>query len=153
MVTCHGGSSKSILLLFSHSVVYNSFVILWTAARQAPLSMGFPRQKYWSGLPLPSPGDLPDPGIGPVSPALAGRFFTAAPPGKPQQTNTGTKIPQFGNTCCVILIMGSLVKSSCCCHHHGPHQPRTLWVLGIVTKGSTHISRVPTMRVSPLVFR
>jgi len=65
----------------------------------------------------------------------------------------GTKIPQFGSTCCVILIMGSLVKSSCCRHHNGPHQLRTLRVLGIVTKGSAHIGCVPTMRVSPLVFR
>ena len=47
-----------------------------------PLSMGFPRQEYWSGLPFPSPGDLPDPGIDPVSPALAGGFFTTEPPGK-----------------------------------------------------------------------
>ena len=46
------------------------FVILWAAACQAPLSMGFPRQEYWSGLPLPSPEDLPDPGIKPRSPAL-----------------------------------------------------------------------------------
>ena len=44
--------------------------------------MGFPRQEYWSGQPFPSPGDLPDPGIEPVSPALAGRFFTAESPGK-----------------------------------------------------------------------
>ena len=43
--------------------------------------MGFPRQEYWSGLLFPSPGDLPDLGIKPVSPALAGRFFTTAPPG------------------------------------------------------------------------
>ena len=47
------------------------------------LSMGFFRQGYRSGLPFPSPGDLPDPGIEFVSPALAGRFFTAEPPGKP----------------------------------------------------------------------
>ena len=62
------------------------FVTLWTIAHQAPLSMGFPRQEYWSRLPFPSPGDLPDPGIKPVSPVsatLAGRFFTTAP-GKPQ---------------------------------------------------------------------
>ena len=45
--------------------------------------MGFPRQEYWSGLLFPSPGDLPDPGIKPESPALAGRFFTTALPGKP----------------------------------------------------------------------
>ena len=53
-------------------------------ACQAPLSMGFPRQAYWSGLPFPTPGDLPNPGIELTclaSPALAGRFFTTAPPG------------------------------------------------------------------------
>ena len=44
---------------------------------------GFPRQKHWSGLPFPSPGDLPDPGIEPRSLALAGGFFTSEPPGKP----------------------------------------------------------------------
>ena len=48
----------------------------WTVAHQAPLSKGFPRQEYWSGLPFPAPGDLPDPGIKPESPALAGGFFT-----------------------------------------------------------------------------
>ena len=44
--------------------------------------MGFPRQKYWSGFPFPPPGDLPDPGIEPMSLALAGGFFTTEPPGK-----------------------------------------------------------------------
>ena len=61
------------------------FVTPWTVACQAPLSMGFCRQEYWSGLPFLSPGHLPDPGIEPashVSPALAGEFFTTAPPGK-----------------------------------------------------------------------
>ena len=56
------------------------FVTLWTLTHQAPLSMGFSRQEYWSGLPFPPPGNLPDPGIEPaslMSPALAGRFFTA----------------------------------------------------------------------------
>ena len=53
-----------------------------TIARQAPLSMGFSIQEYWSGFPLPSPGDLPDPGMEPNSPALAGRFFTTMSPGK-----------------------------------------------------------------------
>ena len=48
-----------------------------------PLSMGFPRQEYWCGLPFLSPGDLPDPGIQASSPALAGEFFTTEPPGKP----------------------------------------------------------------------
>ena len=58
----------------------------WTVARQAPLSMGFSRQEYWSGLPLPPPGDLPHPGNEPASlgsPALAGRFFPTTQPGKP----------------------------------------------------------------------
>ena len=57
------------------------FVTPWTVARQASLSMGFTRQEYWSGLPFPSPEDLRDPGIKPMSPALAGRFFITEPPG------------------------------------------------------------------------
>ena len=60
------------------------FMTLWTAACQAPLSTGFSRQGYCSGLPFPPPGNLPNPGIepmSPVSPALAGEFFTTEPPG------------------------------------------------------------------------
>ena len=63
------------------------FVTPWAIAHQALLSTGFPRQEYWSGLPFPTSGDLPNPGIEPASlesPALAGRFFTTAPPRKPQ---------------------------------------------------------------------
>ena len=55
------------------------FATPWTVACQAPLSMGFSRQEYWSGLPFPPPGDLPNPGVKPtslVTPALAGGFFT-----------------------------------------------------------------------------
>ena len=62
------------------------FATPWTVALQAPLSMGFPRQKYWNGLPFPTPGDLPNPEIKPMSPvfpALADRFFTTEPLGKP----------------------------------------------------------------------
>ena len=58
------------------------FVTSWTVAHQGPLSMGFSRQEYWRELPFPPPGDLPDPGIEPMSPespALAGGFFTTAP--------------------------------------------------------------------------
>ena len=58
-------------------------VTSWTVACQAPLSIGFPRQEYWSGLSFLSPGNLPNPGIEPVSPILAGGFFTMEPPGKP----------------------------------------------------------------------
>ena len=54
----------------------------WTAAHQAPLSMGFSRQEYWSGLPFPSPGDLPDPGIE-LGSHIGGRFFVIEPSGKP----------------------------------------------------------------------
>ena len=54
----------------------------WTVAHQAPLPMEFSRQEYWSRLPFPSPGDLPNSGIEPVAPALANRFFTSVLPGK-----------------------------------------------------------------------
>ena len=66
-----------------HMCEYLCFVTLWTVTYQAPLSMGFSRQEYWSGLPFPSPGDLPNPGIKPASPASAGRFLTTELPGKP----------------------------------------------------------------------
>ena len=60
------------------------FVTPWTVAYQASPSMGFSRQEYWSGLPFPSPGDLPDPGIEPGSPALEADALTSEPPGKPK---------------------------------------------------------------------
>ena len=69
-------SSLSCVQLFSAS---------WTVACQAPLSMEFSRQEYWSGLPCPTPGNLPDPGIEPrflISSVLAGGLFTTEPPGK-----------------------------------------------------------------------
>ena len=59
------------------------FATPWTVAHQAPLSMGFSRQEYWSGLPFPSPGYLPDPGIEPRSPTLEADALTSEPPGKP----------------------------------------------------------------------
>ena len=72
------------------------FVTQWTVAHQAPLSMEYSRQEYWSGLPFPSPEDLLDLGVKPISfgfPELAGRFFTAEPLGKPinpvSQANSG----------------------------------------------------------------
>ena len=63
------------------------FVIPWTVSRQAPLSMGCSMQEYLSGLPFPPPGDLPNPGIEPMSPALVGEFFTTEPPRKPWYVN------------------------------------------------------------------
>ena len=59
------------------------FAIPWTVAHQAPLSMGFPKQEYWSVLPFPFPRVLPHPGMETSTPALAGRFSTTEPPGKP----------------------------------------------------------------------
>ena len=59
------------------------FATPWTVAHHAPPSMGFSRQEYWSGLPFPSPGDLPNPGIEPGSPALEADALSSEPPGKP----------------------------------------------------------------------
>ena len=78
------GSEKEYIYMYIHICVLSHFscvqlfATLWTVACQAPLSMGFSRQEYWSGLPFPSPGDLSDPGINTASltsPALAGGFF------------------------------------------------------------------------------
>ena len=71
------------------SVISSPFASPCTAACQSLLSMGFSRQEYWSGLSFPPPGDLPDPGIEPqtpATPALAGGFFTTEPPGKSRQS-------------------------------------------------------------------
>ena len=79
--------SQSLSIRSSHAHMLSCFIHVWlfatpwTVAHQAPLSMGFSRQEYWSGLPFPPPGDLPKPGIEPaplMSSALAGRFFTGA---------------------------------------------------------------------------
>ena len=70
----------------------DSFVTPWIIACQVPLSMGFPRQESWSGLPFPPPGDLPDPGIKPTSPALAGRFFTTEPAGSSFQSRSRVQL-------------------------------------------------------------
>ena len=64
------------------------FATPWTVAHQAPPFMGFSRQEYWSGWPFPSPGDLPDPGIEPKSPALQADALTSEPPGKLRLTET-----------------------------------------------------------------
>ena len=69
----------------------SSFAIPWILAHQAPLTMGFPRQEYWSGLLVPSTGDLADPGIEPGSPELVGWSFTTEPPEKPLSNSTHPK--------------------------------------------------------------
>ena len=72
-----GGHEDQVM--FSRKVTSTFFVTPWTAARQAPLSVGFSRQEHWSGLPFSPPGNLSRTGVEPVSPALAGRFFTTEP--------------------------------------------------------------------------
>ena len=69
--------------VLSHFSPVRLFVILWTAAHQAPLSMGFSRPEYWSGLPYPPPRDLPNQGIKPQSPTLQADSLPAEPQGKP----------------------------------------------------------------------
>ena len=78
-----------LLLLLSHFSHVQLFVTLWTTAPQAPLSIGFFRQEYWSGLLFPTPGDLPNPGMelaSLTSPALAGEFFTTSATWEAQKT-------------------------------------------------------------------
>ena len=64
------------------------FATPWTVAYQAPPCMAFSRQEYWSGLPFPSPGDLPNPGIEPGSPAFQADALTSEPPGKPRRPHS-----------------------------------------------------------------
>ena len=108
-------SNTECYAVLSHLSCVHLFATLWTVAHQAPLSMGFSRQEYWSGLPCPPPGDLPDPGIEPMSltsPALAGRFFTTSTtsvqslsrvrPHQPQHTRPPCPSPNPGvhpNSC------------------------------------------------------
>ena len=77
------------------------FVTPWTVAYQAPPSMGFSRQEYWSGLPFPSPGDLPDPGIEARSPTLQADALTSEPPGKPIKQFLTPQVP----LCCPFIII------------------------------------------------
>ena len=72
---CRGHTSRCCLVTQSCLTLATP----WTVAPQAPLSMGFSRWEYWRGLPVPSPEDLPDPGMEPTSPALVGGFFTIEP--------------------------------------------------------------------------
>ena len=91
-VRCMERCSASLIIL-SLSLVAKSCPTLattWTVACQASLSMGFSRQEYWGGLPFPSPGDLPHPGIEPRSPALQVDSLPAEPPGKPKNTGVGS---------------------------------------------------------------
>ena len=77
--------------MLSHFSHVQLFMTPWTVACQDPLSMGFPRQEYGSRLPFSSLGDLPNRGVEPLSPGLAGEFFTTEPPGKPKGDQSAEK--------------------------------------------------------------
>ena len=95
------------MCVLSRSVVSNS-VSPWTVAHQAPLSIGFSRQEYWSGLPFPSPEDLPDPGIEPGSPALEADSFPSKPPGKPRLKARPSQKQGSLETDSVLVVIGSV---------------------------------------------
>ena len=94
--TAHKQAHASVYLFVCISKVKSLsrvqlFATLWAVAYQPPPSMGFSRQEYWSGLPFPSPVDLPDPGIEPRSPALQADALFSEPPGKPLLVTASSK--------------------------------------------------------------
>ena len=91
----------------------NSLVTLWTVAQQAPLSMGFPREEYWCGLPFPSPGDLLDPGIKPRYPELQADYSLSEPRGGgAQKTTNEQKHPTGMFPFCVFKVFSTVYKST-----------------------------------------
>ena len=86
------------------------FTTSWTVAYQAPLSMGFARQEYWSALPFPSPGDLPDPGIEIRVPCLAGKFFTTEPLGNQILIISTSKVLLWGLKGFIYILVAQKVK-------------------------------------------
>ena len=118
-----------VLLLVSHSVMSDS-VTSWTAAHQAPLSMGFSRQEYWNGLPFPSPGDLPNPGIKPWSPALQVDSWPSEPVGKPKYVYSFNQIwKSFGHYFLKHFLSSSLFS---------PLETLTTWMVGCLMLSHTH---------------
>ena len=139
----------SLHVHFSHFSNIRLFVASWTVAYQPPLSMEFSRQEHWSGFPCPPPGDLPDPGIeprSPVSPALAGGFFTVEPPGKPlsqlrwlqtHEIDIGAIHRDYSDvtssifTCMCVHVCVALCKTCVCValqnHHHSSDTVTSPW--------------------------
>ena len=121
----------------------DSFATPWTVICQAPLSMGFPRKEYWSGLSFPSPVDLPDSEIKLASPALTGRFFTTEPPAK-------SKLREFG--CCSVAQSCPTLCNPMDCSmpgfpvlHHFPEFPQTHvhWVSDTIQPSHPLLSPFP----------
>ena len=96
---------------------FQLFATPWTVAQQGPPAMGFSRQEYWSGLPFPSPGNLPDPGIKPMSPALAGGFFTASTAWEAKSLSC----------CCCCCSAASVVSDSARPHRRQPTRLPRPW--------------------------
>jgi len=103
-----------VCLVQSHPTL---FVTLWNVAHQTSLSMEFTRQEYYSRLPFPSPGNLPHPGIKPMSLALAGRFFTTEPRGKSINGHIPQQICSFDGR--IIFSLTSSLKSAPVFTQHG----------------------------------
>ena len=147
------------------------FATLWTVIHQAPLSMEFPKQEYQSGLPFPSPGDLPDPVIEPASLTsadLAGRFFATVPSGKPHWLNKHTKLlPHLGllrflslspapvsylQMCASVGILGLSVQPKipvCFWWHFQSHHP--VFYFFVACCSFSHVSSMKTGTISFLL--
>ena len=97
----------------------------WTVAHQPPLSMGFSRKEYWSGLPFPDPEDLPDPGIKPASPALAGGFFASEPPGKHLLISSLGQRCELFHVGCHLKVLCSVLVGNTCLPFEKPPPPQS----------------------------
>ena len=125
----------------------DSFETPWTVACQAPLSMGFPRQKYWRGLPFPPPGDLPDPGTEPRSTHIAGRFFTTEPLGKLLSVLTQkSTIPLMPSPDATPQMTNHLPTSSC--HTHSLFYPPNLLHFSPRHTSPSNISSISLLHLS-----
>ena len=105
------------------------WLFVTSCAVQPTKAMGFPRQEYWSGLPFPPPGDLPNPGIKPTysaAPALASKFFTTEPPGKPPKNTTLDKLVFVSFACHIIdvVFLWAVSNLSGCVHIYKPNYSR-----------------------------
>ena len=108
------------------------FETLWTVAYKAPLSMEFSRQEYWSGLPFPSPGNIPDPGIKPRSPTLQADALLSEPPGKPKE-GPERILQIFWEKYKLVLQPGTTDKAwyYCSLAYASTYNPLGFWVCGM----------------------
>ena len=126
------------------------FATLWTLAYQASLSMGFPRQEYWSELPFPSPGDLSDPGIeltSPASPTLAGRFFTIWATKEAQ----GAATQDVERLCGIVPNSENKGKERKLKNKEVEHK-NVWWKQSLVLRWSIYLSRASVSTLSPEIF-